>query len=80
MASTLSAKHQLSINNQTTLLGSSSHGISALGGTLQTDSLCRVVSSPTTRISRTPTPLSGLENLPTPIPKPVARAIIENPL
>ena len=40
----------------------------------------RVVSSPASVTASTPTPLTGLENLPTPIPNPEARAIITNPL
>ena len=40
----------------------------------------RVVSSPASSIPSTPTPLSGLQNLPTPICNPEARAIITNPL
>jgi len=42
--------------------------------------MSRVVSSLASGISNTPTPLSGLENLPTPIPIPEAIAIITNPL
>jgi hypothetical protein len=60
--------------------GSSSHNTPAPGGTLQTDSNCCVAFSPASNIASSPTPLSGLENLPNPIPNPDARAIITNPL
>jgi len=46
----------------------------------QTDSTRRVVSSPACCIGSTPTPISGLEILPTPIPNPAAGATITNPL
>jgi len=46
----------------------------------QTHSTRLVVSSPASGIASTPTSLSGLENLRTPIPNPEARAIITNPL
>ena len=42
--------------------------------------MCQVLSSPASGIDITPTPLSHLENLPTAIPNPEARAIISNPL
>jgi len=58
----------------------SSHSTTAPGATFQTDSTRRVVSSPASGIGSTPTPLSRLKNLPTPIPNPEARAIIINPL
>jgi len=61
------------------MLGTSSHSTPAPGGTSQTHSTCRVVSSPTSSIAHTPTPLCGVENLPDPIPKPETRAIITNP-
>ena len=60
--------------------GTSSRSTPAPGETLQTDSMRRIVSSPASGIASTPTSLSGLENLPTPIPNPEARAIITNPL
>jgi len=75
MASTPSAAQQLSIHTSAT-----TPGTLALGGTSQTDSTRHVVSSPASSIASTPTPLSGLENPPTPIPNPEARAIITNPL
>jgi hypothetical protein len=40
----------------------------------------RIVSCPASSIASTPTPLSGLENLPTPITNPEACTIISNPL
>jgi hypothetical protein len=60
--------------------GTSSHNTLASSGTIQTDSTRRVVSSPASGIARTPTPLSSLEILPSPIPNPEACAIITNPL
>ena len=75
MASTPSAAQHLSIHTSAT-----TPGTLALGGTSQTDSTRHVVSSPASSIASTPTPLSGLENPPTPIPNPEARAIITNPL
>jgi hypothetical protein len=80
MASTPSATLQRPINTPTATLVTSSHSTPAPGGTLQTDSTCRVVSSPASSLASTPTPLIGLENLPTPIPNQEARAIISNPL
>jgi len=58
----------------------SSRSTTAPGWTLQTDSTRCVVSSPASSIASTPTHLSRLENLPTPIPNPESRAIITNPL
>jgi len=52
----------------------------APGGTSQTDSTRHIVSSPASSIASTPTPVSGLDNLPTRIPNPEALAIITNPL
>jgi len=80
VASTPSATLRRSIYTPTATPVTSSRSTPAPGGTLQTDSTRRVVSSPASGIASTPTPLSGLENLPTPIPNPEARAIITNPL
>ena len=52
----------------------------APGGTSQTDSKGRVVSILASSIATTPTPLRGLEHLPTPIHNAEARATITNPL
>jgi len=52
----------------------------ALGWTLQTVSTCRVLSSPPSGIASSPTPFSGLEHLPTPIPNPEARPFSTHPL
>jgi hypothetical protein len=60
--------------------GTSSHDTPEPSGITQTDSTHRVVSSPTSGIASTPTPLSHLEILPTPIPNPEARASITNPV
>ena len=62
------------------MLGTSSYSTPAASGTAQRDPTCRVVSSPSSGIASTPTPLSGLENLPTAIPNPEACAIITNPV
>jgi len=61
-------------------LSTSSHSPPALGGTSQTDSMPRVVSSLTPGIASTPTPLLRFENLPTPITNQEARTTITNPL
>jgi hypothetical protein len=76
VTSTPSATQRRSINTPTATPITSSHSTPAPGGS----STRRVVSSPAFGIAITPTPLSGLENLPTPIPNPEARAIITNPL
>jgi hypothetical protein len=60
--------------------GTSSHNTPAPSGTIQTDSTRHVVSSLASGIASTPTSLSSLENLPTPISNPEAHAIITNPL
>ena len=74
--STLCSKQRRSIHTPTATLVTSSRSTPAPGGT----STRRVVSSPVFGIAITPTSLSGLENLPTPIPNPEAHAIITNPL
>jgi hypothetical protein len=74
-------RYTATVNNYSNhLLGTSSHNTPASSGTLQTDSTHHVVSSPTSGIASTPTPLSHLENLPTHIPNSEARTIITNPL
>jgi len=80
VTSTPSATQRHSINTLTAMLGTSSDCTLAPGGTSQTDTMCRVVSRPTSGICSTPTPLRCLDNLPTPIPNPEAEAIIPNPL
>jgi len=77
---TQSATQQHSIITPTATPGTSSHNTPAPCGTSQTDSTCHVVSGPASGIASTPTPLSSLENLPTPILNPEVRAIITNPL
>jgi hypothetical protein len=76
MTSTPSAAQQRSINTPTATLFTSSRSTPARGGT----AMRRVVSSPAFSIAITLTPLSGLENLPTPIPNEQARVIITSPL
>jgi len=80
VTSTLSATRRLSIITLTTTPGTSSRSTPAPSGTILTNSLRHVVSSPASGIASTPTPLSHLENLPTPIPNGEARVIITNPL
>jgi hypothetical protein len=80
VTSTPSATQRLSIITATATPGTTSRNRPAPSGTIQTDSTCRVVSSPASGIASTPTPLSGLDNRRTPIPNPEARAIITNPL
>jgi len=77
---TPSARQRRSIITPTAKQGTSSRNTLAPSGTSQTDSTRRAASSPTSGIASTPTPLSGLENLFTPIPNREARMIITNPL
>jgi len=80
VTSTPSVTQRRSIITPTARPGKSSHNTPAPSGTIQTDSMRRVVSSPASVIASTPTPLSGLENIPTAIPNPEARVIISKPL
>jgi len=80
VASTPSTTQRRSIITPTATPGTSSRNTPPPSGTIQTDSMRRIVSSPASGIASTPTPLSYLENLPTPIPNTEARAIITNPL
>jgi len=80
VTSTLSATQRRSIITPTATPGTYSCNTPVHSGTIQTDSMRRVISSPASGIASTPTPLSGLEKLPTPIPNPDARTIITNPL
>jgi len=77
---TLSATQRRSIITPTATAGTSSHNTPATRGTSQTDSTRHVVSIPASGIASTPTYLSGLQNMPTPIPHPEAHAIITYPL
>jgi hypothetical protein len=76
VTSTLSATQPWSINTSIATLVTSGHSTPVPGVT----STRHVVSSPAFGIAITPTPLSGLENLPSPIPNSEARTIITNPL
>jgi len=69
-----------SIHSPTTTLGTSSRSTPAPGGMSQVEFTCHVVSRITSGIASTPTPLSGLEYLPTPNHNPKAHATIPNPL
>jgi len=80
VSSTLSTTQRWSINTPTPTPGTSSRSTPAPWGTWQTDPTRHVVSCPASGIASTPTPLRGLENLPTPIPDPEACTIITNPL
>jgi hypothetical protein len=60
--------------------GESSRNTPAPSGIIQTDSMCRIVFNPASGIAGTPTPLSSLENVPTPILNPDAYVIITNPV
>jgi hypothetical protein len=60
--------------------GESSRNTPVPSGIIQTDSMCRIVFNPASGIPGTPTPLSSLENVPTPILNPAAYAIITNPV
>jgi len=76
VTSTPSATQRQSTNTPTATPGTSINSAPAPGGT----SPHCVVSSPTSGIVITPTPLQRLENRPTPIPDPEARVTITNPL
>jgi hypothetical protein len=76
VTSTPSATQRRSIYTPTATPVTSSHSTLAPGGT----STRHVVSSPAFGIAITPTPLSHLENLPTPIPNPESHVIITYPL
>jgi hypothetical protein len=78
--STCSATQRCALSTPTTTPRTTSYRAPAPGGTWQTDSTHRIVSNPASAIAITPTPLSSLENLPTPILNPEAHAIITNPL
>jgi hypothetical protein len=80
VTSTPSATRRRSIISPTATPGTSSRNTPAPSGITQTDSKRRVVSSPASGIASNPTALSGLENLPSPILNPEARAIITIPL
>jgi hypothetical protein len=80
MTSTPSTTQRRSIITPTATPGTSSRNTPAPSRITQTDSTGRIVSIPTSGIAHTSTPLSGLENLPTPILNPEACAIIANPL
>jgi hypothetical protein len=60
--------------------GTSSHSTPAPRGTSQVYSMRRVASSLVLGINCTPTPVRGLDILPTPIPNPEHLATIKNPL
>jgi len=80
VTSTPSGTHRRSIITPTTTPGTSSINTPAPSGITQTDSTRHIVSSPASCIASTPTLLSGLENLPTPILNLEASAICTNPL
>ena len=69
---TPSATQPQSIYTPTAILGTSSRSTPKPGRSSQTYSTRRVVSHPSSGIASTPTPLSGLENLPTCIANPAA--------
>jgi hypothetical protein len=76
LTSTLFPTQRWSLNIQTATPVTIRCSSSARGGT----SSCGIVSRGTFRIAITPTPLTSLGNLPTPIPTPDTRMIITNPL
>jgi len=76
LTSTLSCTQQLWIYTTTASSGISSHSISPPTGTCQTDSTCRIVSSPTSGIASTPTTLRSVDSLRTPSCNPEAHVII----
>jgi hypothetical protein len=76
LTSTPSTTQLRSIHTPTATPSTGSQSTPAPGGT----STRRIVSSPASGMVITPTPLHGLENLPTPIPNAEAQAIITHPL
>jgi hypothetical protein len=78
--SCLSATQQRSMITSSVMLGTSIRSTPAPRGTSQAYSTRRVISCHTSGIAGTPIPLSGLVNLPSPIPNPEAHATITNPL
>jgi hypothetical protein len=80
MTSTPSATQRRSTITPTATPSTSSRNTPAPSGIAQRDSTHRVVSSPASGVASSLTPLSGVENLPTLITNPEARAIITNPL
>ena len=77
---TPSATQRRSMIASTAMLGASSCSTPTPGGTSQTDSTHCILSSLASGIASAPTPLRGLQNLPTPISNPEVRATITNPL
>jgi len=77
---TPSATQRRSMIAPTAMPGTSSRSTPAHRRNSQRDSTRHIVSSLASGIASTPTPLRTLENLPTPIPNPDARATITNPL
>jgi len=77
---TQSATQRRSLITPTATSGISSCNTAVPSRTIQPDSTRRVVSSPTSGIASTPTPLRALENLPIPIPNPEAHTMITYPL
>jgi len=80
VTSTTSATQRRSMNTPTPTPGMNRGSTQTPGETSQTNSKHRVVSCPASGIAITSNPLTGLENLPNPIPNPEARAIITDPL
>jgi hypothetical protein len=80
VTSTPSAKQRWSIITPIATPGRSCRNTLAPSGITHSYPTHRVLSIPASGIASTPTPLSGLENLHTPIPNPEARVIITNPL
>jgi len=80
VTSTPSTTQRWSIITPTAMPGTTSRNTPAPIRTIQTDSTRQLESSAASGIASTHTILSGLENLPTPIPNPEACAIITNPL
>jgi hypothetical protein len=77
---TSSATPRRSMITPIAMSGTSCRSTPAPGGPSQTDSTCCIDCSLASGIASTSTPLGGLENMPTPIYNPEARATISNPL
>ena len=78
--SSLAATLQRILSTSTATPGSSSCSLPVPGNSTATYSMCQTVSSSASDIACTPTPLSGLDNLPNPIPNPEVHTIITKAL
>jgi len=80
VTSSPSATHRRTIITSNARPGTSSQNTHSRSGITQSDSTLHVESCTAFGIASTPTHLSGLENLPTPMPDPEAPVILTNQL